>query len=163
MATCGVSSFGCRSANRPEEDPVARHREEHARRGEHVAVGRAGDREEDHRRDDRRANRPEGDIHDVRRDPARLGDLGGREDVEVRQVGRDVEQDCHGGSDDQAERHVALRVPDLPGAEADGLPALVRPQRKDERGAEVADQRAGALTGPARALDPDWPYSRGPR
>ena len=89
------------------------------------------------------------DLHDVEGDPA-FGrrDLADGHDVEVGQVGQDVEDDDGDRADEDAQGQVLLRVLDLAGAVGRRLPALIGPERGDQADAEGAEEgqveRAGA-------------------
>ena len=84
--------------------------------------------------------RPDHRGHRVGGDPLRCGDARLAQDVDVCQVGADVDDDDDEHAENDAAGHVAPRIPDLAGHEADELPPVVGEQRGDHRQADARQQ-----------------------
>ena len=125
-----------------EKDPVFGHGIIDPRRAQEILVGRAHDRKEDDERDDRGADGTHDQIHRVGGDPVGFGDRAGREDIQIGQLGQDIDGDAGRGPDEEPQGKVALRIFGLAGAVGGRVPSFISPERCDQGDAETAQKVA---------------------
>ncbi len=133
------------SRDRLEKQPIVGHREKDPRAREHAAVEGAERGDHHEHRDQNDAGPPEEGQHRVGGDEARLGHAGDRVDVQVGEVGDQIDPDDCDRAQNDGLRQVALRFLHFARRKGQVGPAVVRPQNADDRQAHAAEgeRRAG--------------------
>ena len=122
-----------------EEQAGIRHRIEHARASEDVAVDPSQRGDHHHGGREVGAARPEQRPRGVRRHQRGGGDPVRSEDEQVRRVEREVEDGDDGDGEEGGERQVAPGLLHLPADVAGGDPAVEGEERADQRRPEARD------------------------
>ncbi len=133
---------------RADEQSVGGHGVIDARRREDRQIEEAERRDRNRGRDEAVAPRPEHPRRRLRRRRGRRGEAFQAERAEIHQIHEDVDHDDGGRAGEQAAGKVAARVLDLLGDVVGVLPAAVREEDGDQRGAETDRRRrtAGRFT-----------------
>ena len=131
----GLDLFGLRIDPRdePREQSILGRRKENARRRHHRAVERAEGADGDRGRDDDHTRGTDHQPRHIRRDQLGVLHLLDGNEVEVDEVGAEIEHDDRRGADQQRARQDLLRILDLAADEREIGPAVVGPQDRHHR------------------------------
>ena len=133
---------------RPEEEPVLRHRLIDARAGEDVGGETAEDRDEDRRGDESRRPRSQERLRRRFADAGRGREDGNRKRPQIDEIDQCVDPDERRGPGDQSARDVAAGIAHLSRRESEAVPAVVGPQDGNHRDAPKGASTPGGSGAP---------------